>query len=688
MATWAKGIDFKNSTDTARIGGVGMYGTDIVAEKLYLGLGSEPWNNNGIQITNDTIDFKGNKIYHAGDKPTPADIGAALSSHNHTSLTSVTSIGGAGASSSWGSLDITGSKGSWQGIHFKDYGYIWMVRNDGYTGMWKNGGSAVFAFDQNGTLATGTVPWGKISSIPTSFTPSAHNHSVLTGINDTRTIEYSPTTANVDFKTTFQSNGTNGVSDGGSFYSLMHVPRWTDSSGGYGSELAFTDNENIWYRRGTSNSVWGSWRQIWHSGNFDPASKASTSHTHSYLPLSGGSISGDFYVNNSKQPALAVRLSTNEIYSPKITVTGDYAAWLNQNGYTGVNITPDEISTPSLNSSGTISGNIVHASSNGQGTNFKIGDDCWLGDINEYATVKLHCTDGSGKGYLRFGNGAKIGYNGGAPLDLMGSLWVTENIFTQGGVSLAVSYSDRCDDSPWYGIGRAAIGLNTSERCVQVAGYYGVRMRSSHSFIDLNYNTYNSYVNGHWMPYNTRTYWVGANSPDRQWKGVCCEGGVVGASDIRFKENIERLDGTIVTFNELTSEISEYSVSHFRNNTRASSNDYYDFIKDRFKPTYYNYKLSTTANEETGEFDINPEDEYKMLKNIGFVAQDYDLITDKVAREFIFENDNGELSYNHMSYVTVGMIALQEATKKIETLENENKFLRIEIDNIKRYLNI
>lgn len=292
MATWARGIDFKNSGNTARVGSVGVYGTDTSAEKIYIGLGTEPWNNAGLQITSSSVNFKGNKIYHAGDKPTLADIGAAASSHNHTSLSSVTTIGGAGSSGSWGSLDITGSKGSWQGIHFKDYGYIWMVRNDGYTGMWKNGGNPVFAFDQNGSLATGTVPWGKLTGVPSSFTPASHTHSYITGINDTRSTEYTPATARRDFKVTFQSNGTNGVNDGGTYYSLMHIPRWSDSAGGYGSQLIFTDNENIWYRRGTSDSAWGNWRRVWHSGNFDPNSKANSSHTHNYLPLTGGTVTG------------------------------------------------------------------------------------------------------------------------------------------------------------------------------------------------------------------------------------------------------------------------------------------------------------------------------------------------------------------------------------------------------------
>ena len=81
MATWAKGIDFKNSANTARVGGVGIYGNDGSIEKAYLAVGEEPWNNTGLEVTSSAITFKGNKVYHAGNKPTPSEIGAAASSH-------------------------------------------------------------------------------------------------------------------------------------------------------------------------------------------------------------------------------------------------------------------------------------------------------------------------------------------------------------------------------------------------------------------------------------------------------------------------------------------------------------------------------------------------------------------------------------------------------------------------------
>ena len=97
MATWAKGIDFKNTNNSKRIGGVGVYGTDTTTNKLYIGLGTEPWNNAGLQLTNSAINFKGNKIYHAGDKPTASEIGAAASSHTHNYAGSSSAGGNANA---------------------------------------------------------------------------------------------------------------------------------------------------------------------------------------------------------------------------------------------------------------------------------------------------------------------------------------------------------------------------------------------------------------------------------------------------------------------------------------------------------------------------------------------------------------------------------------------------------------
>lgn len=309
----------------------------------------------------------------------------------------------------------------------------------------------------------------------------------------------------------------------------------------------------------------------------------------------------------------------------------------------------------------------VHATSNGQGTNFKIGDDCWLGDINEYATVRLACTDGSGKGYLRFGGGGKIGYNGSTAIEILGNSWTVGWMVADNGFAI-INPTDRIHNAPWYGLGNTNYGTGGDGNAVQLAGYWGVTLRTGATILELRFDDY-ILAKGHFCPLNTRSYWLGTNGPDRQWKGLCAEGGTVGASDIRRKENVTRLDGTIVAYDELSDQLREVSLLGL-NNTRATEEEYYNFIKDRFKPAYYNYKLSETVSEENGEYVIGPGDEYNMLKNVGFIAQDYDLETDLVAKEFIIKDSSGMLNYNHMSYVTVGMIALQEAIRKIEELTN------------------
>lgn len=285
MAIWNRGIDFKNSSNTTTIGGIGLYGSDNTPDRLYLGFGSEPWKNPELQVTKTSLSFKGNKVYHAGDKPSASDIGAALESHNHTSLSSVTTIGGAGASSSWGSLDITGSKGGWQGIHFKDFGYIWMVRNDGYTGMWKNASTPIFTFNQNGALTDGTVPWTRLTGIPTTFAPSSPHANSVSGTNATGTTP--AYNANLIWKSGFyESESGNGVNypSTNSWYWLLHAGHTSNRSDyRYGMQIAGQNSSSNFFIRTVNANGDGTWRTLWHSGNFDPNTKSDTSHNHDTL---------------------------------------------------------------------------------------------------------------------------------------------------------------------------------------------------------------------------------------------------------------------------------------------------------------------------------------------------------------------------------------------------------------------
>lgn len=523
-------------------------------------------------------------------------IGAAPTSHNHTALTSVTKITGAGASGSWGSIDIGGTKGSWAGINFSDYAYTWMLKSDGYSGLWKTGGSCIYAFDASGSLAVGTVPWGSVTGKPSTY----YTH---------------PSDANT-----------------------RHV----------------TDTEK---------SNWNG--------------KAAASHTHSYIPLSGGTVTGALTVNSTIN-GTNVQVGGANVYhtgrKPSLTDLGAAAASHSHSNY----ITHDGTNTGWYRSTGAQG---WFNSTYGGGINMT--DTTW---VKVYGNKSFLCDNLIKSVHLETTtiNGYKISANyvGVNTIPVIGPNSVVEIgeflDFHTTKESAGVDYSIRLsgdsgslkqfslsDSANWYGFYR-----NDNFRY----GYIGkgstandsLYVVSEHSLI-LHSVTGNIESLSNIIPAADRAKWLGTAA--RRWKGVYCEGGTIGASDAIYKENMMRLNGDkIVLANDKIKTIKTRKKSNIK---KATSTDYYNFFKDRFNPTYYNYKIDDEKRPNL----LDKEEELRMLKNIGFLAQDYDIENDLVAKEFIFASENGGLSYNHMSYVTSGLIALQEAIKEIELLKEQNIML-------------
>lgn len=449
-----------------------------------------------------------------------------------------------------------------------------------------------------------------------------------------------------------------------------------------------------------------------------------TSDTNGNLILSGGNMK----IQNQRGGLTDIAQFFGGAIGPGLTLTSYVTDTGNQQSSVAIRLSPDDVDRMEImaenvaitgNKGGSLSANTVHASSTST-------NQLWINNNQVF--------NGSDTWIRTYGNTGWYSQTYGGGWYMTDSTWIraynNKGVYTGGNIE---SGSDmRCSNKLYFTAGemgyyayaqwynnKACIRMpNVATQDMEVDGNATVRGgvmylgRSSNSswvgFYDSTGNR-RGYIGkgdpnsnliylaseadktivttGHLCPSGNRMYWVGTNSPARQWKGLCAEGGTVGASDIRSKENIERLDGTIVGYDETTEEVKEYQLYNLRSTARASARDYYEFIKDRFKPSYYNYKLSEVVNEETGEYTIDPADEYNMLKNVGFIAQDYDLETDSVAREFIFQNESGEYSYNHMSYVTVGMIALQEATKKIDLLENENMDLKERLSKLENLVN-
>lgn len=82
---------------------------------------------------------------------------------------------------------------------------------------------------------------------------------------------------------------------------------------------------------------------------------------------------------------------------------------------------------------GDVTANIFEATNNGNGTNFKVGDDAWIGDINTADTIGLKGQQNATKGYIKFGSGSSnptLGSNGTNTLELTGTLTLTSGSIT------------------------------------------------------------------------------------------------------------------------------------------------------------------------------------------------------------------------------------------------------------------
>lgn len=117
-----------------------------------------------------------------------------------------------------------------------------------------------------GTLSSGTVPWARLSNVPSSFTPSSHTHNLLVTEGDNRTVATTPN--DYSNKIIFRGLKTNSSFNSPSTDTYSYViglRGWSDSSGGDSHELAF-NNTGLYWRHGATTS-WGNWARIYTTAN-------------------------------------------------------------------------------------------------------------------------------------------------------------------------------------------------------------------------------------------------------------------------------------------------------------------------------------------------------------------------------------------------------------------------------------
>ena len=214
--------------------------------------------------------------------------------------------------------------------------------------------------------SAGSVAWSNVSGKPDTYTPSSHDHdsiyvkksgSTMTG-NLTMTEGYGivfGTKTDGNWNTT-QNSGLRILNTAG--YSRDGAPGnysvALSVSGYYGFQLACVNASNDFRLRHTSDgrdaSNYGAWVNILCSNNWSTyvnlssLGAASSSHTHSYLPLSGGTLTGQLraplYVMNNGTTYLDVS-GSSLIVSPD--GTNRYTVWHSGNDGSGSGLDADTL---------------------------------------------------------------------------------------------------------------------------------------------------------------------------------------------------------------------------------------------------------------------------------------------------------------------------------------------------------
>lgn len=325
MATWAKGVDFKNSGNTARVGGVGIYGTDGTAQKAYLAVGAEPWNNKGLEVTTSAITFMGNKVYHAGAKPTASEIGAAAASHGtHVSYSTAAPLANGTASAGTAAtvartdhvhpLQTTVSGNAGTATKLQTVRTINGTNFDGTanitTANWGTARNITIGSTTKSVNGSGNVAW-TLSEIGAAAASHSHSYLPLSGGTITSS-EFSP------LKIT-RSGNTYAASIG--FYNSSGVLGFIGMTG-------TKDGGLMRWSSDTTTSTSGTSYTILDTGNYKthvtPANigAATSSHTHNYAGSSSAGGAATTALACTGNSATATKLATARTISLGGAVSG------------------------------------------------------------------------------------------------------------------------------------------------------------------------------------------------------------------------------------------------------------------------------------------------------------------------------------------------------------------------------
>jgi hypothetical protein len=153
---------------------------------------------------------------------------------------------------------------------------------------------ASHAHDYSGTFAalSHSHAYSSLTGIPSTFAPSTHTH----GAADLPNFAMRGAWNGYSYEASLDLNGLNVVHEPRFMQPTgrTNAPSWQDGGMAYAwmSAGGDTPNRGIQWYADSSNIGWrersvNTWRKIWDSGNFDPATKAAAAHTHGNADLTG-----------------------------------------------------------------------------------------------------------------------------------------------------------------------------------------------------------------------------------------------------------------------------------------------------------------------------------------------------------------------------------------------------------------
>lgn len=116
--------------------------------------------------------------------------------------------------------------------------------------------------------SAGSVEWTGVKNKPSTFAPSAHDHTRILYIDDRDTIETPADVAGKNgIEIHFKNKSKSGITSDGTWTAVIMLDGYSDVSGGYPMELGFSmsdlsDSRPLYLRTPKSSTEWGDWRTI------------------------------------------------------------------------------------------------------------------------------------------------------------------------------------------------------------------------------------------------------------------------------------------------------------------------------------------------------------------------------------------------------------------------------------------